>query len=330
MTRPLSRGLAAAVAAVAAALIASRPGEVAAGPADPSIRVGAWNIEHLGNPKSRGVPNRNVAQDPKDLAHYVMDSRVDVLALEEVTAEFADGHPFGTNDTLDAAFAHLEAVTGADWEYRLFPKPKADDRNQCVGVAWNTDRAELVGEPEKIPVDATKNSRQKKRLFNRGAHAAKFSFGSGKTDLIVVPVHLKANTGGVVFDDHREDEVDELLAKLPGVIAAKFPGEADVVVLGDTNILKASEDAVAKLTGSPFGFKDLNKLDVDTYAKPGNTPFDRIYVPAGQDEFKFSKLRVVGMPVAQGRGIEDEKEFVRRLSDHFMVTTTVRVLDDDD
>src|SRR4051812_37550210 len=52
-----------------------------------TIRLGSWNIEHLGDPKARRGPGEGVQQKPEDLAHYIRYAKVDALAVQEISAD---------------------------------------------------------------------------------------------------------------------------------------------------------------------------------------------------------------------------------------------------
>src|SRR3954447_18746212 len=56
-------------------------------PAPAVLRLGSWNIENLGSPGSRRGPGQGKLQDPRDLAKYIRYARVDLLALQEITAD---------------------------------------------------------------------------------------------------------------------------------------------------------------------------------------------------------------------------------------------------
>lgn len=59
--------------------------------AQPNIGIGAWNIQWLGNPEQRSGCGKDVRQSAEDLAMYISRSRVDILALEEISD--TDGDP---------------------------------------------------------------------------------------------------------------------------------------------------------------------------------------------------------------------------------------------
>jgi endonuclease/exonuclease/phosphatase family metal-dependent hydrolase len=310
-------------------VIAAKASKGAAGTS--VVRLGSWNIEHLGSASSRAKPNKNKAQTAEDLAFYIQHARVDVLALQEITADL-DGPPgaspdIKSNDTLKKALAILSKTTGASWRHLLFRKEPPEPGNalkpeqQWVGVAWNSARVEPIGSPFRVPV--ANQTPAGGRLWDRNVYAIKFSAGPGKTDFVVMPVHMKSNRGGSQAD-RRLAEAKELVRQLPKLHAA-FSGEADLLIVGDTNALDGETGLVSEFQQA--GFLDLNR-NTDTYVEKKVQPFDRFFVPAQQPEFTGAPFHVLHDFLQ----LEDltRKQFRARYSDHFMVVTEIRVLDDDD
>src|SRR5262245_47809228 len=158
----------------AVALLAPGPGSSAIARADEEIsvaRIGTWNIEWLGRPEKRGDVARNIAQDPADIARYIVSSKVDILGLNEITQDGNSIDP-PTNRTLTEALEKIKGITGKTWKHMLFPKEDRNDRDQWVGVAWNTDRAELLGPPARIPIRQRKGT---EGMWHRYPYAVKFS-----------------------------------------------------------------------------------------------------------------------------------------------------------
>lgn len=296
-------------------------------PAQNVLRLGSWNLDNLGEPKARRGPGEGVERKPADLAKYIRYARIDLLAVQEVSADgpAPAGFParYRTNSILTKTLAELNKAPGNDWKHVLFPKMRAGDTSQWTGIAWNAAKVRPVGQPFAVPVAHTRTAKGS-ALWDRNLHALKFSAGPGKTDFLVLVVHLKANTTGN-FAEHRRAEVKELVGKLPQVAKA-FPGEKDLVILGDTNILKAEEPAVAELERA--GFRDLNRKDEDTHTAKGVQPFDRVFVPKGQPEFARSGFRVLSE--FQKRERLSFAEYRARYSDHYLVVTELQVMDDDD
>ncbi len=300
------------------------------------VRIGAWNIEWLGFPNMRGNPGKGIAQDPSDLATYIAEAKLDVLALEEIGVE-TDNAPWKSN-SLDRTFEALKKAHGQTWQYLLFAKADYPDnteefitRGQHIGIAWRSDRVKIVGEPFSLPVG--KNDLYGDKFWERRATAVKLSFGDGKTDVVFVPVHLKSNRNDANAADpmftqkQRIAEAKAFVANL-NLLKQKFKDE-DVVLLGDTNFLAPEDETPKVLTDA--GFTDLNQADRGTTAAWGSgyssAPFDRIFVPSSQPEFKNSVQKIH----ATKNGSDDEiKDFRKRHSDHYLVSCVVEVGNDDD
>jgi predicted extracellular nuclease len=291
------------------------------------VRVGSWNIEHLGDPKARRGSGEGVLQQPNDLARYIRFADVDLLAIQEITADAdaPEGFPkkYRTNSILTKTFAELNKIASQQWKHILFPKMKPADTGQWVGVAWNAAVLKPAGDIYQVPVSHARSSQDSNR-WDRNLHAMMFSAGKGKTDIVVLAVHLKASASAS-YAKHRGEEISEFVKKTADLFKA-FPGEKDIVILGDTNIQDADEPAVKALAQA--GFVDLNKSDLDTHTAKGTQPFDRVFVPKNQPEFAKSRLEVLSE--FQKKERLSFAEFRARYSDHYIVVTSVLVMTDDD
>ncbi len=162
--------------------------------------------------------------------------------------------------------------------YRLLPKKNPSDINQHLAVAWNASSVTIVGEPFQLPIDT---DHDEFNLLDRSAHAVKFSFGASKTDVVLLPVHLKSNRGGVARTRaQRAEEAKRIVEALPAV--REHFHDDDIIILGDTNVMSAAEGAVTHFLDA--GFDDLNSEDSPTTFQ-GSAPFDRIFTPSEQTEF---------------------------------------------
>jgi predicted extracellular nuclease len=268
------------------------------------IIVGSWNIENLGE--------RSWGQHPKALAEHIDLSGADVLALQEIHDTDGDDAR-RTNEKLDETFEELNTRPGHDWRYLLIPKRHEDETFQLTGVAWNGKQLKKEGEL-RIPVSYASDY-----TWNRQPHAIKLSMvGTPKADFILIPVHMKSNWDGKQLGRRaRRDEARALVAKLPAV--RNELGDDDIIIIGDTNCLDADEAALRALEEA--GFADLNADDAVTYRKGRySSPFDRILVPSDEPEFTYSRQYVL-TPTDPGTHL-------RRLSDHFLVLTAIRVIED--
>lgn len=290
--------------AVCAGLLLSAP----VGRADEYLKIGAWNIQNLGD--------RTLGQFPAALAEHIYLSGVDVLALSEIwDTDGVEGTH--TNAKLDETFERVNREAGHDWTYILFPRRDPSELLQHLGVAWNRRRVQLVGEPLRIPV-AYENS----ETWKRTPYAVKFRAAEGKTDFVLIPLHMKSNRPAEGLPEPveiRAAEAQSLAAELDGV--RQHFEDQDLILLGDLNCLKADEPALQILTGA--GFLDLNNEDAITYRTTQYlSPFDRILVPQGQPEFRYSEQYILTPARA--------RQHFNRYSDHFLVLTAMRVLPDDD
>ncbi|VTR93347.1 Extracellular nuclease, putative OS=Blastopirellula marina DSM 3645 GN=DSM3645_12526 PE=4 SV=1: Exo_endo_phos [Gemmata massiliana] len=304
-------------------------------PIPPRITVAAWNIEWLGKPHNRSGAGKDVAQSAQDIADYIKASAVDILSVEEVTFDT------GTDDnrqnkTLVDACKFLNRLPGQQWEHRLFPKRDEDAKDQCVGLIWNESRVQ----PQKtqgnkpfyrLEMTAPQNLTDDpdfgagSHYFDRWATAMKFSAGKDKTDVVLIPVHLKANIGGVAKTRRQRNVEAKMLTKALAKVRDAFRDD-DIIILGDTNILKNDEPATTTITHA--GFNDLNFLDAATHQ--GGAPFDRAFVaddtnPKGRNkEFAHSAQEVFAHPDF------NSQQFKKRLSDHYLIRFSIDVMDDDD
>ena len=299
-----SRSLSAFMA-VLALLTAARPAS-----SDDYLKIGAWNIENLGG----RIPNPH----PAAIAEHILLADLDVLALEEIWD--TDGVPETmTSPALEQVFQRVNDGGAADWTYVIFSN-RTDGPERHTGIAWNRKRATMVGEPLKVPVAFASDA-----TWNRIPHAVKFSAGEGKSDLVLIPLHMKSNRVDDTMpdlpatDQIRRQEAEALVAQLPA-IKTHFHDE-DIVLLGDLNCLSETEPALEAYKGA--GFTDLNAANAVTYDKGMyRSPFDRILIPTGQPEFRFSNQYVL-TPTSP-------RDHRRKLSDHFLVMTAVKMLKDDD
>jgi predicted extracellular nuclease len=293
--------------------------------AQSTLRIGAWNIEHLGEPGLRSGGGKNVAQSASDIADYIRHAQVDILALEEININtgtmFTD-----RNQTISAALTLIRQQTGQKWDHMLFRGPSGD-KTQTTGIAWNTTKVRRVGSPDPIlTADPGKFQDQhgNHRMWDRRPTGIKFRALSANnaSDFIVVPIHMKADFQG----DHanqRAAEAQKFVEALPA--ARQRFADKDFVLLGDYNCAGHAEPAVTTLRNA--GFRDLNAADQKSHISFG--PLDRALVAKSQPEFTGASYEVVRQGFLTAKGWT-ATQFRKNLSDHFMIVTKVRVLTDDD
>ncbi len=288
------------------------------------IRVGAWNIETLGSPDRRDYQRKSpsngygVPRKPQELANRIEALRLDVLALSEIDdTDTGDGS--ATNRILDEAFRILNRRGGNDWTYELFPKRIRRHSFLHTGLAWNRKRIRAVGRRFRVPVtDVTS-----RRFFewDRHPHALKFTRGKGRTDFVVIPIHMKAGRSEAAVKQRRSEA--EALVRELSVIQDHFQDQ-DIILIGDFNLLRRSEPA-GRVYRKKGGLFDLNYSDRSTHI--ADLPFDRCYIPRSQRENEFAgvtQVRIIAPPVAA------QKSFRRQFSDHWPIVLEFAKQADDD
>jgi hypothetical protein len=293
-----------------------------------TIVLGAWNIEWLGAPAKRSGPAQNVAQDPRELAEVIRESGVHVLALAEIVTDVR-GKPVRSRE-IEAIIEHL-AAAGQTWDYALAPPRQTGD--QMTGVMWNTRVVTAINDAGKpwdqsrdqmwpVPVPMRQRAATGGTVWARPPHAIKFSAGKDRSDFVVIPVHMKADYQGD-FSAQRKEEAQALIAQLPA-IRAHFT-DKDVMILGDTNADKHAEPAIVAFVGA--GLTDLNARDQHTHWRSGS--MDRALVPADQPEFAASTFSVFANDFMAAHRLRPA-DWKRRFSDHYLITSTMKIEPDDD
>lgn len=286
------------------------------------VRIGAWNIEWLGQPDKRYGKSQGNLQKAEDLADYIIAARIEVLALEEVCpTNLNDPQEYDPetdgpldNETLRSALEIVSKKTKSEWTFRLFPSTGTTrSTNQLTGIAWNTTTLTVLGESWPV-INYEKNQTW---TWYRPPWATAFSTGEGMTDLIIIPIHMKA------FEEsapRRAKEAKELVEAL-----SEFDGDPDIMIIGDSNVHNSDEEALAIYKAA--GFIDLNRRGLSTHV--GDIPLDRVFVPHDQPEFSKKFFHVFSKPYMARRRLKPS-DFAIRYSDHYMVITTVQAGEDDD
>lgn len=349
---------------LAIAIVSLSPRLADAAPTPPkTLRVGALNMYWLGCRWKRwpkGHDGLGPAKDLTKIADYISSSRTDVLAISEVAANAPSDESYQLDTVRDLLTANSQAM----WKYKLFPRYGED--TQCVGVMWNTERVRLKSVDEialeRKPKDWVAYARKHrvldaqkklmKSIHARSVVAALFEVpGEGMTDFVVVPIHLKSNSGDDA--DHmrvrRYYEAQTLLQSLEKPLLKKRK-ECDVILIGDFNTKQSSAERFV-LEGStqpasapdcigswgePAFFRELGGDGRNTHldrrngnrfkATERHAPFDRAYVPRAQPEFAASKLTLHYPEAVEKK----EKEHVEEVSDHLLVYFDMAVGKDDD
>jgi len=306
------------------------------------LQIASWNIEHLS-----GHSRADRRQSVYALVDHIEMAGIDVIALQEVYVTDSDeevrlfeGQPIiesraeseRRNGDLDRVCYLLEEHKAGTWKYLILPNRSSGDKSQLCALLWNTEQLERTG-LKKLDVEYEIGG---DKLWDRTPHAVTFTsalnvwkkdaVGEWKQieenkSLTIVPIHMKSNYGGgTVASRKRSKEATTLINALK---AASDELDPSLILIGDTNVLKFDEPAIETFVTN--GFIDLNNTDSSTYWSRdyGDSPFDRIFVAAGREEFKYSRQYVLRSA--------DLVLHDRYLSDHYMIKMSVKMyLDDSD
>lgn len=289
------------------------------------LQIASWNIEHLS-----GASRAEKAQSAYALSEHIEMASIDILALQEVyVTHKTDGER--RNKELDRVCELLEEHLEVKWAYLILPNRSSKDESQLCAVLWNTSRVEKTGE-KKLDV---KHRDGNDWLWDRTPHALKFTMlmdvwhklggkwqrQKAAKSLVLIPLHMKSNYGGATKSRRiRQKEAETLCAQLDTV---RQELDESLVLIGDTNILKADEPAIEAFIDN--GLVDLNNTDSGTYwsRSYGESPFDRALVAENRPEFKYTRQYVL-----RSSDLEKHDQF---LSDHYMIKISVKIyLDDSD
>ena len=306
------------------------------------LQVASWNIEHLS-----GQPRATRRQTVYALADHLEMAGIDLLALQEVYLTPEDeevrlfdnqpviasrAHSARRNSDLDAVCYLLEEHSDAPWKYVILPNRSSGDRSQLCAVMWDTTRLTL-GDIRALDV---LHSRDGYSLWDRKPHLLSFQSSipvyrrneagewtrvTENRGLSIVPLHMKSNYGGVTQNRQVRKREAETLCDAVAAISGSF--DPSLIMLGDTNILRNDEPALETFVNR--GYIDLNNNDATTYWSRdfGESPFDRIFIPADRPEFRYSRQYVL-----RSSDLELHDRF---LSDHYMIKMSVKdYLDDAD
>ena len=259
-----------------------------------------------------------VVRKPPDLAAQIEAFHLDVLALEEID-DTEDGDSRATNQVLDQTFDILNQNLENTWTYLLFAKRRCDPDVQHTGLAWNRSKVQSVGRRVRVPV--TDVTTREFAEWDRHPHAMKFTRGSGRTDFVVIPIHMKAGRNAEALEQ-REKEVEALVVELDE-LRQHFQDE-DIILIGDFNMGRRSEPAERVYRGRDRLF-DLNYSDRSTHIS--GRPLDRCYIPRSQSDREFSGVTRLQI-AAPGQAAQNS--FRRDLSDHWPIVVEFAEQADDD
>jgi len=188
------------------------------------IRVGTWNIEHLGSrtkfQNRPDAPPDRTAEQLEQVAKFIAGMGVDVLAVQEIFNPAA----------LQRLLTHL----GDDYRFVLGTTGVYGDTRISVGFLWNRARVELLhcGEMSDFPRKVGDLAVFHRKPVNAGFRAI-LADGSKGMDFRAITVHLKASRG--TKNENKRSTEARILVDYIRKLAQDPAEDKDIVVLGDFN-----------------------------------------------------------------------------------------------
>jgi endonuclease/exonuclease/phosphatase family metal-dependent hydrolase len=303
--------------------------------------VGTWNLEHFKTGATRGFPeySRGGARIPaRTDANYqaiavAIRDKIDakILILNEINGRNDD-----TSEELDILIGHL----GNGWEYRI----ASSGGGQRIAIIFDTKFSRLNAAKEMAVVESNV---QGKDIFERDPLIAHFTFlqnGNPRNDLTVVGLHLAS---GQQLTQNHDDAMATLGAGLNSwrrANDASIPRkEVDVLIGGDLNA-----SWYDRYEETLFNTYNANGWKVLAPARRGaDYPGTRLAGVPLKPTSQIDYLMVTRV-TEQRSGLYGEEidssvatvhhelaesgwaQFRRVYSDHFPVTTCIRVQTDTD
>jgi len=181
------------------------------------LRLGAWNIKKLGHMNGKDTP----------LVAAIVEDRFDVLAIVEVMQR-QGGHP---------GYDALLQALGSGWQGLVTstPRPNTGSGNaEFYAVLYRTSRARLCPGWTALVYFEDNDGGATGAGPDLFAREPAFAcLQAGNFDFLVAPYHATWSDGDI---DVISDEVEELDAVFDAMAASR-PGERDLLILGDFNLV---------------------------------------------------------------------------------------------
>lgn len=302
-------------------------------------KVGSWNLEAFFD-GSRGFPGpslrKRTKQDLRKISRAIKrDIGASILALSEIDGDKRGRRPINSSNDLKMLVSEL----GNNWDYRI----AKSGGNKRVAILWNKSEARLNGYheifiKEKKIREPNRASEKAKDFFDRDPLIGHFTFlknGREMNDLTVVALHLASQQWRVRNHDLAMKRLRGELRGLRGKVSAYPADEDDILVTGDMN-------------SSPFNkykdtyFKRWNRGNWKLLVKDKQSyPYTRLNVSwidfifvtrnrGRQNGLWGEEIRTVNATVHRELASEGIDKFREIYSDHFPVTTCIKITNDTD
>ena len=255
-----------------------------------SITICSFNIQFLGNPKNR--ENQALADV---VQHYDI-----VLVQELVAPPYSGTFPDGTSYRPDPEAAEFfDAMTGHGFAYWLSEEDTGPGDQHHVNSAatewWVAFyKPGAVARAPDLPHGFLADDRTGHSDYERVPYAFSFRIEEGRTDFVLISVHLKPDPGAAGTARRAHE-----LQAISRWIAANSAEEKDFIIVGDMNIQNAGELGNA----TPRGYLSLNDQ-----CTPTNT---NVNGPRAYDHVMYSTTHSTEVDQGFGFVVVDLVEAVR-------------------
>ncbi len=297
--------------------------------AEACYNVGAWNIEHFNDSARRGFPEEPGAYPPRGSSEITALARTirDVVDAKILALSEINGVP-GKRQSVE--LANLTRALGPTWEYRI----AVSGSKQRVALIWDTRFARLTGEAHEIFV--AEKRIDDADIFARDPLIGHFTLledGAPRNDLVLVALHLASGQRRTANHDAAMRRLRGELRALRGKVDA-YPGdEDDVILAGDLNA--SAFDRYRESFFVEFDRGNWKLLAEEGYPRTrfNGSQIDYLIATTRRGRQKGlvgEELTAQPARVWSGLAANGDKAFRKKLSDHFPVTTCVKVIADTD
>lgn len=304
-----------------------------------SIKIGTWNIEHLGSPGrgTGGIGNGKLPlrtdKQLKAIAALLRDTlKIDLIALQEVVISKSD-----SNSNISTPLNKITHALGENWSYHV-GNPGRENTNpvnnmQCAFV-WNTQRVRAINI---FDFSFPNEEVGQEPLFDRKPLIGYFEAiqnGESRNDFLLVNIHL---TSGKYNDENHLAALVILEQNIANDLKQNGVQESDRIILGDfnDNPFEKKEDGTPKYSDLLYqymawkGYSNLVKENTGATRMDDNlrSIIDHILVNKG------AKGHIPDTVAVRYYPSKDKKKLAqwrKTYSDHFPLTFEIKIKKDDD
>jgi len=258
---------------------------------DEILRVGAFNIQVFGTTK---------ASKPEVMAILADIVRAyDIVAIQEIRDSSGTALP---------TLVSLVNSDGSTYDYVVGERLGRTSSKEQYAYIYNRNTVQLTGTPHTYPEPSGTDP------FHRQPYITSFQAIGGSYDAVIMVIHTDP--------DEATEEIDAL-ADVVDYARQAYPGEQDLILLGDLNADGSyfNEDSVSAISGNEYAWVIDNSQDT-TVASSSNT-YDRIILADTSDYIDSGVFR---FDIEYGLSPSETSA----VSDHYPVYVEFRTDQDND